>query len=123
MSGRFPQCHVQLACLLPSSCFKDIVAAAEREVAEETGIEASAQGILCLHHRHGYPNDVSDLYFTVLMKALGPRLTFHIPAYVTACSGGCSKLHVQRPGATDPTGQTRLMPMHCEVGVVWHRMH
>jgi len=48
---------------------EDLVAAAAREVSEETGVCARAQGVLCIHHRHGYRHGVSDLYFTVRMEA------------------------------------------------------
>lgn len=46
-----------------------LVEAAAREVREETGVEARAEGVLCIHHRHGFRHDVSDLYFTVRMRA------------------------------------------------------
>jgi len=48
---------------------EDIVDAAAREVYEETGVKAKGEGVLCIHHRHGYRHGVSDLYFTVRMKA------------------------------------------------------
>eukprot|EP00666_Eupelagonemidae_sp_cell4sb_P009779 gene9779-8399_t len=44
---------------------EDLPDAAAREVAEETGVRATAEGVVCVHHRHGYRHGVSDLYFTV----------------------------------------------------------
>lgn len=48
---------------------EDLVAGAAREVQEETGVQAKAEGVLCIHHRHGYRHAVSDLYFTIKMQA------------------------------------------------------
>lgn len=48
---------------------EDLGQAAAREVFEETGVHARAEGILCIHHRHGYMHGVSDLYFSVRMLA------------------------------------------------------
>lgn len=54
---------------------EDLVEAAAREVYEETGVRASAEGLLCIHHRHGYRHGVSDLYFTVRMTAESDTLS------------------------------------------------
>lgn len=48
---------------------EDLVAAVAREVEEETGVQALAEGVLCIHHRHGFAHGLSDLYFTLRMKA------------------------------------------------------
>ena len=48
---------------------EDLAAGAAREVLEETGVEAEPEGILGLHHRHGFRFGVSDAYFTVQMRA------------------------------------------------------
>lgn len=53
---------------------EDLGDAAAREVFEETGVRAEAEGILCIHHRHGYAHGVSDLYFSVRMRALTEEL-------------------------------------------------
>lgn len=48
---------------------EDLTSAAVREVREETGVLAKAEGVQCIHHRHGFRHGVSDLYFTVRMRA------------------------------------------------------
>lgn len=48
---------------------EDLIVGAAREVQEETGVQAKAEGVLCIHHRHGYRHGVSDLYFTIKMQA------------------------------------------------------
>lgn len=47
---------------------EDISAAAEREVLEETGIEASFAGLLCFRHAHNALFGKSDLFFLCLLK-------------------------------------------------------
>lgn len=48
---------------------EDLGVAAAREVVEETGVVAKPEGLLGVHHRHGFRFGVSDLYFTVQMRA------------------------------------------------------
>ncbi|CAK0815014.1 unnamed protein product, partial [Prorocentrum cordatum] len=48
---------------------EDLGEAAAREVLEETGVVASPEGVLSIHHRHGFKFGVSDLYFAVQMMA------------------------------------------------------
>lgn len=48
---------------------EDLVVGVAREVREETGVEAKAEGILSVHHRHGYRHGISDLYFVIKMSA------------------------------------------------------
>eukprot|EP00971_Amphidinium_carterae_P322041 6401471-Amphidinium_carterae.1 len=46
---------------------EDLATAVAREVFEETGVKAEPEGIISLHHRHGYRFGISDLYFSVRM--------------------------------------------------------
>ena len=46
---------------------EDLIAAAVREVEEETGVRGIPEGIQSLHHRHGVRHGMSDIYFTVRM--------------------------------------------------------
>ena len=41
-----------------------------REVREETAVEASPEGILCLRHAHDYPFRQSDIYVIVKLRAV-----------------------------------------------------
>lgn len=53
---------------------EDLGAAAAREVVEETGVQAVAEGLLSVHHRHGFRFGVSDFYFAVQMRAESSEL-------------------------------------------------
>lgn len=47
-----------------------VAEAVEREVKEETGIDARFESLVCLRHWHGYRHGKSDLYFVCRLKPL-----------------------------------------------------
>lgn len=63
---------------------EDLGAAAEREIFEETGIEAEFVKILCFRHAHKVVFEKSDLFFLCFLKPKTFAIT-HQEAEITAC--------------------------------------
>ena len=53
---------------------EDLAAAVEREVAEETGVQAEFRGVVCLRHRHQFRFGRSDFYVVCRLRPLSSAL-------------------------------------------------
>ena len=63
---------------------EDLATAVVREVAEETGIRAEFQGIVCIRHRHQFRFGRSDLYIVCRLRPLIADIR-HDPAEIEEC--------------------------------------
>ena len=63
---------------------EDLAAAVVREVAEETGIQAEFQGVVCIRHRHQFRFGRSDLYIVCRLRPLIEEIR-HDPAEIEDC--------------------------------------
>ncbi|XP_061713396.1 uncharacterized protein LOC133522182 [Cydia pomonella] len=54
---------------------EDIIDAAQREVKEETGVDAAFQSVITLRHSHNMMYGNSDIYMLLMMKALTDQIT------------------------------------------------
>ena len=53
---------------------EDLAQAVEREVAEETGVQAEFQGVVCIRHRHQFRFGRSDFYIVCRLRPLTSAL-------------------------------------------------
>ena len=53
---------------------EDLAPAVEREVAEETGVRAEFQGVVCIRHRHQFRFGRSDFYIVCRLRPLSSAL-------------------------------------------------
>ena len=53
---------------------EDLAPAVEREVAEETGVRAQFEGVVCIRHRHRFRFGRSDLYVVCRLRPLSSAL-------------------------------------------------
>ena len=72
VAGRLPTLKLPGGALHPG---ENLAEAVEREVLEETGVEAEFQSIACFRHWHGYRYGKSDIYFVGRLRPLSREIT------------------------------------------------
>ena len=72
VAGRQPTLKLPGGALHPG---EHLAEAVEREVLEETGVQAEFQSIACFRHWHGYRYGKSDIYFVGRLRPLSREIT------------------------------------------------
>ena len=72
VAGRRPTLKLPGGALHPG---EHLAEAVEREVLEETGVQAEFQSIACFRHWHGYRYGKSDIYFVGRLRPLSREIT------------------------------------------------
>ena len=72
VAGRPPTLKLPGGALHPG---ENLAEAVEREVLEETGVQAEFQSIACFRHWHGYRYGKSDIYFVGRLRPLSREIT------------------------------------------------
>jgi len=72
VAGRPPTLKLPGGALHPG---EHLAEAVEREVLEETGVQAQFQTIACFRHWHGYRYGKSDIYFVSRLRPLSRKIT------------------------------------------------
>ena len=72
VAGRPPTLKLPGGALHPN---ENLAEAVEREVLEETGVQAEFQTIACFRHWHGYRYGKSDIYFVSRLRPLSREIT------------------------------------------------
>ena len=72
VAGRPPTLKLPGGALHPN---ENLAEAVEREVLEETGVQAEFEAIACFRHWHGYRYGKSDIYFVSRLRPLSREIT------------------------------------------------
>ena len=72
VAGRAPTLKLPGGALHPN---ENLAEAVEREVLEETGVQAEFEAIACFRHWHGYRYGKSDIYFVSRLRPLSREIT------------------------------------------------
>ena len=72
VAGRPPTLKLPGGALHPD---ENLAEAVEREVLEETGVQAEFEAIACFRHWHGYRHGKSDIYFVSRLRPLSREIT------------------------------------------------